>query len=109
MPHITEWGQSLLARGAESSRLRTLALEAAKLSVRVKPLDEQITDLMATLPPALRDRPWSMAELVARLIGKYRARPHPQKVGDALRRLGWQRVRSYGGFEGARLWLWIQK
>ena len=36
------------------------------LAHRTKPLSEQISELMASLPPSLRDRPWSMAELTAR-------------------------------------------
>ncbi len=109
--HIMDWFADLKASAAESDRLRTLdrEAEAVKLLVterqRVKPLPEQITDLMNSLPPALRDRPWSMAELVSRLQGKYRARPHPQKVGETMRRLGWKRIRSYGNFEGVRLWI----
>ena len=58
--------------------------EERTLARRNKPLTEQISELMLTLPPQLRDRPWSMAELVARLTGKYRDRPHTQHVGMAL-------------------------
>lgn len=72
---------------------------------RAKPLTEQISELMNTLPPALRERPWNMAELVSRLKGRYRAHPHPQMVGIALRALSWSRVRAYGKYDGARLWL----
>lgn len=71
-----------------------------------KPLDQQIEELMRSLPPAQRDRAWSMDELVLRLQGRYRAHPHAKDVGAALRRLGWQRVRDWtstGG--GRRLWL----
>lgn len=70
-----------------------------------KPLTDQITELMSSLPPALRDRPWNMSELVQRLSGKYRTRPHPQQVGDALRKLGWVRKRVYGDYGGLRIWL----
>jgi hypothetical protein len=31
------------------------------------------------------NRPWSMDELVARLQGRYSARPHPMHIGTALR------------------------
>ncbi len=69
-------------------------------------LDQQLLDMTRTLPAQLLDRPWSMAELVMRLRGKYRDRPHAQQVGDALRRLGWRRVRLWGvGAEGRRVWL----
>ena len=72
----------------------------------VKTLDVQITELMASLPRHLRDRPWTMAELVQRLSGKYRARPHGQQVGQALLRLGWRKERRWErGFDGARVWL----
>jgi hypothetical protein len=99
----------------EQSRLYSLKQEAdakAKLAAsiqtikRTKPLDQQITELMRTLPPQLRDRPWSMTELVQRLTGKYRDRPHAQNVGEALRRLGWQRERRWEkGFDGVRVWI----
>lgn len=73
---------------------------------RARPLDEQIEQLMRELPPAQRDRCWSMSELLPRLSGKYRDRPHAKEVGQALRRLGWHRERHYGhGFDGARVWL----
>jgi hypothetical protein len=100
---------------AEQNRLYSLKREAeakAKCAVstptvkRVKPLDQQITELMVTLPTQLRDRPWSMAELVQRLSGKYRDRPHAQQVGEALRRLGWKRIRLWSnGADGQRVWV----
>ncbi len=72
----------------------------------VKPLDQQLAELMRSLPPAVRDRPWSIKELVARLEGKAKARPHAQAVGQALRRLGWSRVRPFDASgQGQRLWL----
>ena len=47
-----------------------------------------------------------MAELVARLDGKYRDRPHPQDVGQALRKIGWNYGRYWGkGYNGVRVWL----
>ena len=55
------------------------------------PLADQIKDLMLSLPPVQRDRPWSMEELVARLKGRYSPRPHAMNVGQALRALGWTR------------------
>lgn len=104
----------LRAQTEEQRRVRDLEREAdakAKLAAsiqtikRTKPLEEQIMELMRTLPPQLRDRPWSMADLVQRLSGKYRDRPHAQQIGDALRRLGWHRERRYGLYEGVRVWI----
>lgn len=98
--------------------LRAQAAEAAKHKAEadahcgstrnheVKPLTDQIEALMRSLPPAQRDRPWSMAELVCRLQGRYRDRPHAADVGQALRALGWTRKRDWtseGG--GRRVWV----
>jgi hypothetical protein len=68
-------------------------------------LTDQIEALMASLSPAQRNRPWSMDELVARLQGRYSARPHPMHVGSALRQLRWETQRDWtrdGG--GRRVW-----
>ena len=71
-----------------------------------KPLTEQITKLMQSLPNALKNKPWSMQELVSRLDGKYRDRPHAQLVGIALRQLGWSRKRLWNTeYQGVRLWI----
>jgi hypothetical protein len=109
------YSEKLRAEYEEQKRLRKIQQEAeayAKLAQaleqikRTKPLEDQITGLMRTLPPELRNRPWSMAELVNQLTGKYRDRPHPQQVGQALRRLGWQRERRWeNGYDGVRVWL----
>jgi len=69
------------------------------------PLTDQVEALTRSLPPVQRDRPWSMDELVARLQGRYSAHPHPMKVGQALRVLGWVQRRDWthdGG--GRRYW-----
>lgn len=73
---------------------------------KIQPLVEQIEALIKSFPPQLLNRPWLMSEFVARLEGQYRARPHPQKVAEALRSLGWERVRNWKkGFDGVRVWL----
>ena len=66
------------------------------------PLTDQIEALMNSLPPVQRDRPWSMDELVARLQGRYSARPHPMNVGQALRALRWTQKRDWTRDEGGR-------
>ena len=69
------------------------------------PLTTQITELMNSLPPAQRERPWSIVDLQGRLQGRYKDRPSLGDIGLALRALGWVRVRDWtnsGG--GRRLW-----
>lgn len=93
----------LLEREASAARKRASEVQRLK---RTRPLDDQITELMRTFPPALRERPWSIAELVCQLDGRYRAHPHAKHVGEALRRLGWRRVRLWtNGGDGQRVWL----
>jgi len=111
MPNHT---QMLVARQQELNevliRQRRLQQEVADLEKlaqlkRARPLDDQITAFMQSLPPARRDRDWSMADLLPHLTGKYRAHPHAKEVGQALRRLGWSRERRYrNDFDGARVW-----
>jgi len=67
-----------------------------------RPLTTQIQTFLRTLPPAQRDRWWSIDEFVCRLEGKYRDRPHPADVGRALRALGWVRVRDFSREGGGR-------
>jgi hypothetical protein len=103
--------EQLRREAAEQHLANQLKAEviASKLRQQVrstKPLTEQITELMLSLAPALRERPWNMTDLVNRLQGKYRARPHPQMVGEALRKLNWKRQRVWSkGFDGVRLWM----
>ena len=84
------------AKATHSASARTTA---------AKPLTDQITEFMRSLPPNQREREWAISDLVCRLHGRYRARPHPADVGQALRALGWQRRRDWtnaGG--GRRVW-----
>ena len=69
------------------------------------PLTDQIKALMRSLPPAQRNRYWSMDDLTIRLQGRYNARPCAGEVGHALRQLGWTQRRDWsqdGG--GRRIW-----
>lgn len=84
---------------------------ASKLKLRqdrlgnLKPLTEQITELMLSLPPAQLNRPWSIVDLQGRLQGRYKDRPSLGSIGDALRALDWTRRRDWtknGG--GRRVW-----
>ena len=87
-------------RDAERKRLQDSRIQCDT------PLTEQIEALMRSLPPAQRNRPWTMEELVSRLHGRYNARPCAGSVGVALRRLGWTRIRDWSkDGEGRRNWI----
>jgi hypothetical protein len=66
------------------------------------PLTKQITELMNSLPPVQRSRPWSIVDLQGRLQGRYKERPSLGDIGLALRALGWVRVRDWTNSGGGR-------
>ncbi len=105
------YGEQLNEAIAEAKQQRKIKAENESLKMRhlerrTKPLTEQITELMISLPPTMQSRAWTMAELVSRLQGKYRDRPHAQNVGAALKILGFARARLYaGGYGGVRVWV----
>ncbi|TSA14897.1 MAG: hypothetical protein D4R79_02365 [Comamonadaceae bacterium] len=92
--------QSIAAAAAEQAAAVQLA---AKEHVQ---MDVQIQQLFAAMTPAQRQRPFTMAELLPRLSGKYKALPHPMLVGAALRRLNFRSVRDWSvAGRGARVWV----
>lgn len=102
--YIDELKGEIVKRADETS----LKNEAPRIRLRTgKSLTLQIEELMRTLPPAVRDRPWQICDFVNRLEGKYRERPHPADVGKALRSLGWKRYRDWS-VKGAGQRLWSQ-
>ena len=69
-------------------------------------VQQQLESLLGSIHPTLLDRPWLIKDFVVRLCGKYRKHPHPQEVGEALRALGWKRVRLWkNGDGGCRVWI----
>jgi hypothetical protein len=70
-------------------------------------IEDQICDWFKILPPAQRQRPFSLAEIVAvaHLRGRYRDKPHPMNVGAALRKLNFRSGRDWSaGGRGTRVW-----
>jgi hypothetical protein len=106
MKHYIE---QLQAVSEQVQRQRDCAQSGPKPDSRIHcdtPLTEQIEALMRSLPPAQRDRPWSMDELVARLHGRYNARASAGDIGIALRKIGWTRSRDWSECgAGRRVWI----
>lgn len=92
----------------EEERKQAKQQETASLQTMhppVKPLELQLVEYFRTLSQTQTSRPWSLSELIVQLEGKYSDRPHPQQVGEILRKLGWQRRRVYGTQgRGRRYW-----
>lgn len=99
----------LKAEVAQRDSMREANQEARRDSLgNLKPLTEQITQLMLSLPPAQRNRAWSIVDLQGRLQGRYKDRPSLGNVGDALRALGWSQVREWTPDAGNRR-LWVRR
>jgi len=104
---MSKFGKVYIERLKAEVALRE-AVAASQLKVRqnrignLKPLTEQITELMLGLPPAQRDRPWSIVDLQGRLQGRYKDRPSLGNIGTALRVLGWTPVRDWSHGGGCR-------
>jgi hypothetical protein len=94
------------AQNCENEARKTSHSAIAR-AVATKPLTDQITEFMRSLPPNQREREWPISDLVCRLHGRYRARPHPADVGQALRALGWSRRRDWTNTGGGRR-VWVE-
>ncbi len=91
----------------EQLRKRSDVINTTTISTKKKftSLETQIQQLMASLPENMRKRDWSMSDLIVRLNGRFRDRPHAQQVGTALRQLGWVQFRDYSSTgRGGRFW-----
>ena len=96
--HIKNWFKGLSQSAVESGR--DFVRPSADLT-----LEEQLRNFFDSLPQRLLERPWTMTEITDKLVGKYRAHPHPQHVAQALRTLGWVQKRDWtSSGRGRRYW-----
>jgi hypothetical protein len=101
-----------LNRALEAQRLKDEAQRQAKRQAedstareRLTPLEDRLKRLLATIPIEVQREGLSLATLQSSLRGKWRGNAHPGEVGDALRKLGLSRKRSWHGTGGFRaLW-----
>ena len=77
------------------SRLRETTQQPATPTGTFVPLTDQIAALTAPLPPVQLHRPWTIAELLPQLQGRYQARPAARDVAQALTQLRWRRKRCW--------------
>jgi hypothetical protein len=70
--------------------------------VRLTPLDERLTRLLAMVPLEVQREGLSLTALQASLRGRGRGNCHPGELGAALRRAGFERQRDWSGVDGFR-------
>lgn len=104
---MTSYAEKLLAEAASRRRsTQTKPPTPVQRSLQHVPLDTQVKQMMLTIPKGELRRPWHMDEFVSRLEGKYRDRPHPRWVGQALKARGWTQKRLWAAeWNGRRVWI----
>lgn len=85
----TQISQKLATREASNQQL------AAEWRERLTPLEERLAKLLATIPPEIKSQGISLPAIRTMLAGKWRGNCHPGELGVALRKLGFQRKRSW--------------
>lgn len=58
-------------------------------------LHTRLQRLLNTIPPSAQSRGLSLLDLQARLRGRKGGLPHIGEMGSAMRKLGWQRCRTW--------------
>jgi hypothetical protein len=76
--------------------------EAEAVRVRLTPLDERLARLLATTSVEAQREGLSLASLQASLRGRKCGSCHPGELGQALRRLGFERHRNWRNPDGFR-------
>jgi hypothetical protein len=68
---------------------------------RLTPLEDRLRRLLATIPPAVQAEGLSLIALQAQLRarGRGHSRCHVGELGEALRKLGFERRRAWSGSE----------
>lgn len=79
--------------------------QAVVAAERLAPLDTRLARVLKSIPLEVQREGLSLAALQESLKGRSRGNCHPGELGSALRRLGFQRKRSWQGDDGFRaLW-----
>ena len=110
--HVEAWKKHYIAQlnaAAEANRAQAQArreeparAEAEAVRVRLTPLEDRLTRLLTTIPIDVQREGLSLASLQASLRGRSRGNCHPGELGQALRRLGFQRQRDWSDADGFR-------
>ena len=74
---------------------------------RLTPLEERLAKLLATLPAGIKGQGLSLSVMQGMLAGKWRGKCHPGELGVALRKLGYQRKRTWSNTNNSFSALWF--
>lgn len=74
---------------------------------RLTPLETRVSKLLTTIPQEIKDQGLSLSSLRSMLAGKWRGKCHPGELGQALRKLGYQRRRNWSKASSSFSALWF--
>lgn len=72
----------------------------AQWAERLTPLEQRVKKLLAEMPEETLAQGLSLDSLRRLLAGKWRGNCHPGELGEALRKLGFDRRRNWSDVEG---------
>ncbi len=100
--HVQSISAAHQAAAAESR-----AAEVQVWRERMTPLEARVSKLLSTIPEEVRDQGLSLTTLRSMLSGKWRGKCHPGELGQALRKLGYQRRRNWSKATSSFSALWF--
>jgi hypothetical protein len=90
-------------RGKQQAQREEQARSEAKATrERLTPVEDRLERLLATIPVEIQREGLSLSSLQTSLRGRWRGNAHPGEIGKALRRLGFERRRTWRGTDGFR-------
>lgn len=74
---------------------------------RLTPLEDRLSKLLTVIPHEVKEQGLSLHALRNMLAGKWRGKCHPGELGNALRKLGYQRRRNWSNGTRSFRALWF--
>ena len=87
------------AESTRAARLAHMAEQAARIAENKRPLVERVAEILAKIPPEQIAAGIRLEDVAAQITGKHVGRGQPGAVGEALRQLGYVRVREWRNSE----------
>lgn len=105
MSTYLEHVQSVVAaREASASEAKQAELQSWR--ERMTPLEARVSKLLSAIPIEIQHQGISLSTLRGMLAGKWRGKCHPGELGQALRKLGFQRRRNWSKATSSFSALW---
>lgn len=97
------------AESTRAARLAYMAEQAARIAENKRPFVERVAEILAKMPPEQIAAGIRLEDVAAQITGKHVGRGQPGAVGEALRQLGYVRVREWRNSEQGFRSTWHRK